>query len=743
MYCEPGSSAKMVVGKTSWLIAACAVVVMNPVGAQEIEDPDVTELERVVVVAAKAERPLREVAGIVDIVTSGDLDARLARDVDDIVRYEPGISMNREPGRFGNGGFTIRGIGGNRVVTEIDGVPVSDSFLIGDFSNAGRDLVDPEILKRVEILRGPASALYGSDALGGVIAFTTVDPRDLVVGTSGYQAVKAGYGTADESWHGSAYFADINDSLDWLAVVSTHAGHELEAEGTRANPADYDNISTLLKFVHYTEPGDALRVTLDVDDGSRQTDVASLVNGPGRYATTTRMEGDDSFQRLRASLSGEWSINHALADDAVWRVFRQDSEVDQLTLQELLPDATYPAGSRRERRFTYMQDVTGGEFTAEKLLDTRLSQRLVYGVELTNTRTEEMREGQVTNLDDQATSETILGETFPLRDFPVTDVREVGIYLQDEISFQKGTWTLIPALRFEMYELDPRDDAIYREDNPSTTPAALEENRLTPRLAVVHQLGRADSVYMQYAEGFRAPPFEDVNIGLDIPMFQIRAVPNPDLKPETSRNFEMGWRHDDGIFSWEAGLFYGDLDNLIDSRVPIGIDPVTGFLLFQSVNRDEARIHGAEIRFSWRAGRQFDALDGWRFDVATSVTRGVDTVRDVWLNSVEPDSAVFNAHFDSPSARWNADIYWTIVDAKQRLDESEASFYRTDGHSLVDAYVSFIASENWKLQAGIQNLADKQYWRWSDVRGVAPDDPLLPLYAAPGRTFRLAAKVEF
>ena len=81
------------------------------------------------------------------------------------------------------GGFTnyvIRGIGGNRVVIMSDGVRVPD--FPGSNAGAGnytRDFVDLEIVKQVEIVRGPASALYGSDALGGVVAYTTKDPTDF------------------------------------------------------------------------------------------------------------------------------------------------------------------------------------------------------------------------------------------------------------------------------------------------------------------------------------------------------------------------------------------------------------------------------------------------------------------------------------------------------------------------------------------------------------------------------------
>src|SRR3546814_10953320 len=74
---------------------------------------------------------------------------------------------------------------GNRVRIVVDGVPLADAYSIGQFASAGRDLVDLEAVERVEIQRGPASTLYGSDALAGVVAFRTLDPQALLLRGAG------------------------------------------------------------------------------------------------------------------------------------------------------------------------------------------------------------------------------------------------------------------------------------------------------------------------------------------------------------------------------------------------------------------------------------------------------------------------------------------------------------------------------------------------------------------------------
>src|SRR5262249_53344856 len=150
-----------------------------------------SELDRIVVTATLNERAQKDVAGDVTVIDALEIDRKLMTGLDDLVRYEPGISVSGAAtggNRFGVGGITIRGLGGNRVRIEVDGIAVPDTFSIGSFSNAGRDVVDLDSLKRVEIVRGAASSLYGSDALGGVVSYVTKDPNDYV-GASGGQYV--------------------------------------------------------------------------------------------------------------------------------------------------------------------------------------------------------------------------------------------------------------------------------------------------------------------------------------------------------------------------------------------------------------------------------------------------------------------------------------------------------------------------------------------------------------------------
>ena len=171
-------------GRLRFLLLAAAIaavpVAAAPVGEEEAAEAPIRTLDSVVVVASRAAEPLSQVVASVAQVDREQLDRYLVRDPDSLVRYVPGVAVTSDPDRFGARGFGIRGLEGNRVRILVDGIPLADSYSVGQFSSAGRDLVDLEAIERVEIQRGPASTLYGSDALAGVVAFRTLDPEDLL-----------------------------------------------------------------------------------------------------------------------------------------------------------------------------------------------------------------------------------------------------------------------------------------------------------------------------------------------------------------------------------------------------------------------------------------------------------------------------------------------------------------------------------------------------------------------------------
>lgn len=134
--------------------------------------------EEITVTGTRTARPTRLTPGSIAVIDADKIDQNLSQDLRDLFRYEPNISVGNNR-RYGLQDINIRGLGGNRVLILNDGIRLPTQFSFGT-SSLGRDYVDIESLQRVEVVRGPASALYGSDALGGVVSFRTIDPEDLL-----------------------------------------------------------------------------------------------------------------------------------------------------------------------------------------------------------------------------------------------------------------------------------------------------------------------------------------------------------------------------------------------------------------------------------------------------------------------------------------------------------------------------------------------------------------------------------
>jgi hemoglobin/transferrin/lactoferrin receptor protein len=632
------------------------------------------------------------------------------------------------------------------MAVELDGMPVSDTFSVGSFADSGRDYVDPEILKRVEILRGPASALYGSDALGGVVTYRTKDPDDYLALTTlpFHVGGKGAWTGADEGRVLTGVAAADHGDWQSMLVYSRRESDELDNAATDPNPQDNDAENVLFKLVRDTGGGSLLRLTADRTDAESETDVQSLVYGPGRYATTNSMLADDDQRRTRLSAEYEFDGAWRWLEGGVARLYSQESEVDQKTIQDRDPSSREPYPTRRKRRFHYEQDVIGGELTLESaLLAGNYQHRFVYGIEANVTETKDFRDGLQINLEDGTSTNVVLGEDFPVRDFPTSDTIEAGIYLQDEISRTGSRLTWIPALRWDYYDLDPDEDAMWRADNPGQSSSGINESELSPKLGLVYDIDDRWSGYAQYSRGFRAPPFDDANLAFFIPQFGFMAIPNPDLDSETSNGVELGLRHGSAAFSGSLALFYTRYDDLIESRVNLGVDPESGLLLFQSQNRDKATIYGTELRSQLDLGAMRSALDGMSIRASLAWTRGEDDKRNEPLNSIDPAKAVVGVGYEAPTGRWGAELIGTFVDKKRRVDDSLVDLYETDGYGIVDLIGHYRFSDRAELVAGIFNLTDKTYWEWSDVRGLANDDPNVDLYARPGINGSLSFRFSF
>ena len=255
---------------------ACALLAAAPVHAQTVPGSATQvapgSLKPVVVSGSRSERELEEVPARIDLIEGEALDPTRAQDIRELVRELPNVEVKRAPQRFGavsgstgrdgNAGFNIRGLDGNRVLLTVDGIRMPRELNNQVFGAAafGRDYYDLGLISRVEILRGAASALHGSDGLAGMVAMTTTAPKDLLTegqtfgGRAGVRAA-----TEDKSAGTGLTLAGIaSDRLQWLGSVQVGRARELDNKGdnrslnsnrTVPNPQKDRSVSALGKIV--------------------------------------------------------------------------------------------------------------------------------------------------------------------------------------------------------------------------------------------------------------------------------------------------------------------------------------------------------------------------------------------------------------------------------------------------------------------------------------------------------------
>ena len=718
----------------------------------EEEETNIT----VTVTGTRTPRPLLDSSSSIIVIDSEQIDKQLIRDIRDLVRYEPGVSVGKNPNRFGNQDFNIRGIEGNRVLLQVDGIRIPDNYV-----GRGRDFFDLETIKRVEIIKGPASALYGSDAIGGVVSFITKDPQDYlsIFGDSLYTSIKTTYGSSDESISTTGVIAaeDKTGAVQASLAFTGFGGSEFKNDGSiRANPQDIDDLTLTTKVVYNLNDNHSLKLTGELFNSKTDTNVVSElgitpfdVSNPPFFVFFDRedVQAEDTRERSRISFNYDYDNSEASwLQTAKVNLYYQDAQIEEDKISTGVQQNITPFGSPtftpvvRDEKNEFEQDVLGGDVQLESNFVTgSVAHRVVYGLEVFNTQTSRPRDNTLTNLTDGSISKFVVGEEFPNKTFPDTDTLRAAIYLQDEIEI--GKVTLIPGIRWDYYSLNANEDDDFARINVDNfTVEDVNESAFSPKIGIVYKPIPELSLYAQYARGFRSPPYDDANIGFTNFAFGYTVLPNADLEPETSDSFEIGLRGSYSALDFSLAGFYNDYDNFIDT-VNIGTRSRDGFNQFQSQNIEQAEIYGleAKVEYFFNPTRQSGlSLIG---SIAWAEGNNNSEEESVPLNTVNPLEAIVGLRYRAPQDIWGTELIATIVGKKTRIDGED--LFTPDGYFTLDLIGYYNISEHVSLNLGLFNIFNERYFVWSDVEGLTEDDENLDRFAQPAFNAAASIRVRF
>lgn len=744
-HCPPPRRAALTALTAAALLACAPLAARAQAAAALGSPPAATPLAEITNLVTRTERAVDAVPATVSVETAEQIEQRGARELKDLLRHEVDVTVRAAQPRFGlalgsigragNEGINIRGLEGNQVLILVDGIRLPQRFEFGPFVTGRVDTLLLDGAQTVEVLRGPASAQFGSDGLAGALAVRTLEPQDLLrPGRDHGGFVRLGGTTLDDShaltlagaWRGGGWSA--------LLLGSQRDGHESDNQGrneaadtrrTAPNPLDYRQRGLLTKLRHQHSPAHEVGLTLEAvrrDTGVELLSArAAPPTPPATLAATAVIDLDarDAVTRDRASV--EWTyddVNAALVQRAEARLYVQDAS----TRQRAFEDRRTAADRSRDNR--YRERLVGLDAQLQASVGGALPQRLSAGIDASRTQVSGVLDGVVPPA----------GEAFPLKPFPDTEFRLLGAFVQSEVEF--GALTLIPALRFDRYELDP-SPAGYLNPVASSSGQAF-----TPRLGVLWQLAHTLQAYGQWARGFRAPTPGQVNTrfeNLSPPPGRrpYRSVANPDLRPERAQSFELGLRGRSADLRWQLAAFDNRYRDFISQEI---VDASGAVDIFQFINLGAARVRGAEARLHWQPA------PGWQLHAAAAHAHGHRERAGVRspLETIEPARIGAGLRHERGAWQWRADVLHVRAKSAARARTPDLpNPYAPPAYTVVDVGASWKLHRDLTLHFNVDNLFDRTYWRWSDVRGIAATSAVLDAFTAPGRSVSVAARFEF
>ena len=705
-------------------------------------------IQEVVVISSRKPIAKSDVVGSVSSISEAEIEARMVNDMQQLFATTPGVGVKRRSayGRMYNEGISIRGLGGKRVNILIDGARVPDAY-----TGYGRDVVEIDLLKRVEVLKGPSSALYGSDGLAGAVAYTTKDPSDYLDGKQIHVSSGARHDSSSDRNKFSILAAGAYGDLEAMVQVVDHSLSErnLHDDVTMAaNGLDGEQESLFTKLKYNLNDSISFTLTADEQNWSGDWNLATDVGMsffPAIVNTSSSLGQDRGF-RDRYSLDIDLEINSIFAERASVKFYSQTTEQSQMTTKE---KQTFDRGPQfgptsmatEISNYHFNQEVTGISAQLSNTFKTIFGHEhdLVYGFE--NESIETQRPRSKLNIDAMSgvTTSIFGADRFPNKTFPDTEVKRIGIFVNDRINITDRA-TFVLGLRYDSYDLEPTPDALFSNSNVSRYDLAnIDDSAISSKIGLMYDLSDSLSAYMQYAEGFRSPDYESANLTFTNFAYYYSVAPNPDLDSEESSGYEVGLRGSIDNHQFSLAAYDTDYENFIDTAVT-GATP-QGIVVYQYVNLNDAEIKGIEASY------QTAISDHLLFKLGANRTFGTSDGEK--LINISPSKAVLSLAWKSSNEKIKINSLSTLVaSSPSNLPPSCGrggcnDLVELGGRVTHDIFGSYQVSPDILLKFGISNITDKKYWNWTTVSGKTINDPNLEMFVEPGREFNAEVKYTF
>lgn len=624
--------------------------------------------ETMTVVATGNQRSSFEAPMMVTVIEGNSPESQTAGTAADMLRRVPGITVTGS-GRSNGQDLMMRGYDRRGVLTLVDGIRQGT-----DTGHINGTFLDPALVKRIEIVRGPSALLYGSGALGGVVSYETVDAADLLLPgqDSGFR-VYGTAGTGDHSLGMGASAYGKTDNLDGLLSFGTRDVGDLR-QGNGFDAPNDETISNVLA-----------KGTWKIDDSQSLSGNLRYYNNSAQEPKNPQTPASSSGNLMtdRSTIQRDAALSYKLKPigqdwlDAEAKVYYSDVKIN-----------AHANGSEDEAR---KQTTKGAKLENRTRLfaDTFASHLLTYGTEAYK---QEQTPGGATE------------------SFPHAKINFASGWLQDEITLRDLPVTLLAGTRYDNYK------------GSSDGYADVDADKWSSRGAVSITPTDWLMLFGSYSQAFRAPTMGEMyndSKHFSIPMGPTTItnywVPNPNLKPETNETQEYGFglRFDDLMLAddslqFKASYFDTKAKDYIttDVTMELGRGPRGPYCISCttfSTNVDRAKIWGWDATLSYKT-----PWFGW--DLAYNRTRGKNEATGDWLSSINPDTVT--SSLDVPLGETGLSAGWVATFA-ERATRVETGTAEQAGYGINDFYLSYKGRD--RLQGMtttvvLGNAFDKEYY---------------------------------
>lgn len=631
--------------------------------------------------ATRTDTPLIETPQSLSVITREQMDARNVRSVNEAFRYAPGVATESWGAVTAYDDMSIRGFstGNGPVDTFLDGMRLNRGVVFGG------QQVDPFLLERMEVLRGPASVLYGTSTPGGVIALTSKLPREDAVrlielegGTSRYRRGSFDLGgKADE--RGTLLFRVVGTAMNSDGQLDgTWLRRRAVAPSLTWQPSAATRLTLYARY--QDDPGLGMISSVPgigsvLPNPHGQLPPRFNVGEPGydTFARTIRAVG----YQLDQKLAGDWSMS------LNGRYTRVDSDYDAVVLAALQPDLR-----------TIDRQVLGSTERYDSFtLDNQLKGRFATGAArhelLAGLVWEQMRgDGDYrttyngTKLDIYS---PVYGAPQPV---PPTVMDKgmrstlTGLYVQDQVAL--GNWHTTVGVRQDWSTIDSTDRLWH-------SGFTQKDQATTVRVGTLYRFGNGLAPYATYAQSFE-------------PVNSLSASGEP-FKPTRGELFETGLKYQPE--NWDA-LFSAAIYHLTQTNV-LSADPANPRL---SVQSGEVRSRGLELEAHARLSPQWSVIAAYTWQ-NVEYTKGN-------ANEVGRTPSRVPTRFGGVWLAWDAPSGWGAALGVRHNGGSWGGYktlqdFRVPGYTLVDAQLHYDLGrqvpslKGTKVQLNVSNLTDKRY----------------------------------